>query len=125
MSMNYAGATRSRRGRKCRRILLLAAVVVLFVGLFLQITMLSRISSQNKQAAQLEREIVELSANAENLEVSINQYHNLESIAARAQQLGMEQPDETQIRVVNVAQNHMEDTSIQTADANGGEKVIQ
>lgn len=125
MSMNYAGATRSRRGRKRSRILLFAAVVVLFVGTFLQITMLSRISSQNKQAAQLEREIVELSANAENLEVSINQYHNLESIAARAQQLGMEQPDETQIRVVNVAQNHMEDTSIQTADADGGEKVIQ
>lgn len=125
MSMNYARSTRSRRRKTCSRILLLAAAIVLFAGLFVQISMLSRISSQSKQAAKLEREIVELSASAENLEVSINQYHNLETIAARAQQLGMEQPDETQIRVVNVARNHMEDTSIQTADASGGEKVIQ
>ena len=36
----------------------------------------------------------------------------------------MEQPDETQIRVVNVAKINQEDTSTQTAGSFGGEKVL-
>lgn len=123
--MSYARSRGFRRKNAWNRALIFAAALVLFAGLFVQITMLSRISSQNKQAAKLEKEIVELNASAENLEVSINQYHNLETIAARAQLMGMEQPDETQIRVVSVAREHAEDTSIQTADASGGEKVMQ
>jgi len=114
---------RSRREAAISRILMLAVAVVLVAGLFAQITMLARISSQSKQVSRLEKEITELSANAENLELSINQYHNLENIAARAQQLGMEQPDETQIRVVTVACGE-EDTSIQTVEAIDGEKVL-
>lgn len=125
MSMGFAKTGRSKRRNGWNRLLLIAVAAVLFAGLFVQITMLSRISSQNKQAAKLEREIMELSASAENLEVSINQYHNLETIAARAQQLGMEQADETQIRVISVSHVNMEDTSTQTVDANGGEKAIQ
>ena len=119
---------RSQRERRTiarnRRLLILAALV-LFAGLFLQITMLSRISLQTKRASAVEKELVELNANAQNLELSINQYHNLEAIAARAQQLGMEQPDETQIRVVSVASgNNAQNTSIQTAGETGGEKVL-
>lgn len=102
---------------------MMLAAVVLFAGLFAQITMLSRISSQSKRASAVEREIAELSASAENLELSINQYHNLEAIAARARQMGMEQPDETQIRVVRVARVNAQDTSTQTAERSGGEKV--
>ena len=125
MSMGYTKTRRSKRETAWSRALLIVAALVLFAGLFVQITMLSRISSQSKQAAKLEKEIVELSASAENLEVSINQYHNLETIAARAQQLGMEQPDETQIRVVSVASgNNAQNTSIQTAGETGGEKVL-
>lgn len=126
MSMGRAKPKRSRRDAAWSRALLVMAAVVLFAGLFVQITMLSRISSQAKQAAKLEREIVELSASAENLEVSINQYHNLKDIAVRAQQLGMEEPDETQIRVVNVANaGHAEYTSNQTAAAVGGEQDLK
>lgn len=122
--MRSLGYDRARKMSARSRMLMLLAGLILFAGLFLQITMLSRISLQSKRAAALERELVELSANAENLELSINQYHNLEVIAARAQQLGMEQPDETQIRVVSVARIQPEDTSTQTAEGFGGEKVL-
>ena len=123
MSMRSVQSARQERMAARNRRLLILAAIVLFAGLFLQITMLSRISLQSKRASAVERELVELSANAENLELSINQYHNLEAIAARARQMGMEQPDETQIRVVNVAQIR-EDTSTQTAEGFGGEKVL-
>ena len=122
--MRSLGYDRARKMSARSRMLMILAGLILFAGLFLQITMLSRISLQSKRAAALERELVELSANAENLELSINQYHNLEVIAARAQQLGMEQPDETQIRVVSVAKINREDTSTQTAEGFGGEKVL-
>lgn len=124
MSMRYSRQARSARQAARGRKLMILAAAVLFVGLFVQITMLSRISYQNKRASALERELTELSANAENLELSINQYHNLEAIAARAKQMGMEQPDETQIRVVRVARNDMQDTSAQSAENLGGEKVL-
>ena len=123
MSMHNAQQGGRRRKRLLGRILFAAAAAVLVAGLFLQITMLARISDQTKQAAALEREIVELSANAENLQLTISQHHNLETIAARAQQLGMERPDETQIRVVRVAYGN-EDTSIHTVEAIDGEKVL-
>ena len=101
MSMGYTKTRRSKRQTAWSRVLLIVAALILFAGLFVQITMLSRISSQS------------------------NQYHNLETIAARAQQLGMEQPDETQIRVVSVASgNNAQNTSIQTAGETGGEKVL-
>ena len=124
MSMQGVRSQRERRTIARNRRLLILAALVLFAGLFLQITMLSRISLQSKRASAVERELIELNANAENLELSINQYHNLEAIAARAQQLGMEQPDETQIRVVSVARIQPEDTSTQTAEGFGGEKVL-
>ena len=124
MSMQGVRSQRERRTIARNRRLLILAALVLFAGLFLQITMLSRISLQSKRASAVERELIELNANAENLELSINQYHNLEAIAARAQQLGMEQPDETQIRVVSVAKINREDTSTQTAEGFGGEKVL-
>lgn len=124
MSMGRTGARNARRENAWNRLLLILAAAVLLTGLFVQITMLSRISSQNKQASALEKEIVELSANAENLELSINQYHNLEAIAARARQLGMEQPNETQIRVVSVARSNHGNTSAQSAERIDGEKAM-
>ena len=123
MNMRYAQPRRSKRETAWNRVLLILAAAVLFVGLFMQITMLSRISSQSKQASALEREIVELSANAENLELSINQYHNLDAIEMRARQLGMEEPTDTQIRVVSVVQTESENTSIQAIELIDGEKV--
>lgn len=123
MNMRCAQPRRFGRRAAWNRRLLIVAALVLFAGLFLQITMLARISSQSKQASALEREIMELSASAENLELSINQYHNLDAIEQRARQLGMEQPGDTQIRVVRVAQSETENTSAQTVERIDGEKV--
>ena len=122
MSMGYTKIRRSKRETAWIRALLIVAALVLFAGLFVQITMLSRISSQSKQAAKLEKEIVELSASAENLEVSINQYHNLETIGDRARELGMEEPVDDQLRVVNLPQV-VGDTSTQTVANSEGEKI--
>ena len=85
-----------------RRLLLLAAAAVLFAGMFAQITVLSLISEKSKAASVFEREISTLQREMGQMELAVNQLHNLESIAARAQELGMEQPDESQIRVINV-----------------------
>ena len=122
MTMQNAKSARRRRDAIRSRALLILAGIILFSGLFVQITMLARISSQSKRASSLEGEIEELSASAENLELSINQYHNLDSIAVRARQLGMGQPNETQIRVVSVARN-VEDTSTQAAGNFGAESI--
>ena len=114
---------RSRKRKASSRALLVLACAVLFAGMFMQVTMLARVSSQSKRASTLESEIEELSANAENLELSINQFHNLDSIAVRARQLGMEQPSEGQIRVVNVARGSAPDASTQAAGITGAEGI--
>ena len=123
--MNGHQQRRSRRGAGRRRALILLAASVLFAGLFMQISMLSRISAQIKRAAALEKEISELNASAENLELCINQYHNLDSIAARARQLGMQKPDASQIRVVRVEKPSNENTSVQAAEAADGLSAVK
>ena len=112
---------RNRRSRS--RKLLIVAAVVLFVGLFVQITMLARISGENKRAAKLEKEITRLASDAENLELVINKYHNLEDIEAKARRLGMDLPDETQIRVVSVA-GIEGNGAVQTAERIGEEEIV-
>ena len=68
---------RARRGRVAK--LLLAGV--LFVGLFIHIGMLAGISGETKRADALGREMVELSAQRDNLEVSLSMLKNPERIA--------------------------------------------
>ena len=124
MNMQYTQSQRVRREAARSKTLLIVAAVILLAGLFLQITMLARISSQNKAVSAMEREIVELNASADNLELSINQYHNLEQIAVRAQQMGMSRPSDAQIRVVSVARSNAENTSTQKAELIGGEEIL-
>ena len=111
---------RSRRAREQRvsRLLMVVFAFVLFIGVVAQIAMMARLSGQNKRVVETQREVRSLSASADNLNLSLNQYHNLERIAARAQQLGMEQPDETQLRVVNLPAL-ADSTTAQSAE-NGG-----
>jgi len=123
MNMQYTQSQRIRRDAAHSRVLLVIAAMILVAGLFLQITMLAKISSQNKAAAAMEKEIIELSASADNLELSINQHHNLQQIAVRAQQLGMSRPTESQIRVVSVARS-AGNTFTQTAENIGGEEIL-
>ena len=107
--------------RQMRQLMIVTAIV-LFAGLLLQITMLARVSGQNKRAAQAEAEIERLSSEAENLELVINEYHNLDDISVKAQRLGMSKPDASQIRVVSVALVE-ENPSIQTAERIGEEVI--
>ena len=121
--MNGKRVSRRTRERQTSRILMIAFALVLFIGVFAQIAMMAKLSSQNKQVVETRKEIKALSASADNLNLGLNQYHNLERIAARAQQLGMEQPDETQLRVVNLP-TLIDGTSTQSADSTGAEEMI-
>ena len=120
--MNRAKVSRRTRERRLNRLLMVAFALVLFIGVFTQIAMMARLSGQNKQAVETEKEIRALSASADNLNLSLNQYHNLDRIAARARQLGMEQPDETQLRVVNLP-TVIDSTSTQSAENIGAEEI--
>lgn len=91
-----------RMGGQKRRWMLALLAATLFIGSFAQLTMLSRLSALGKQAAALERELARMKTEAGSLELCVNQYHNLESIALRAQEMGMEQPDKTQLRAAQL-----------------------
>ena len=121
--MNRMRTSRRLRERKMNRALMIAFALVLFIGVFAQIAMMAKLSGQNKQVVETRKEIKALSASADNLNLGLSQYHNLERIAARAQQLGMEQPDETQLRVVNLP-TVIDSTSTQSADSSGAEEMI-
>ena len=110
------------RERRLSRALMIAFAVVLALGVCSQIAMMARLSGQNKRVVETQKEIKALNASAENLNLSLNQYHNLDRIALRAQQLGMEQPDETQLRVVNLP-TLIDSTSTQSADNSGAEEI--
>ena len=123
MTGSWQGQTRVRRERRLTKVLLIAAALVFFCGLFGQIALRAQLSGQNKQLASLEKEIQALSANAANLDLSINQRHNLDEIGRKAILLGMEQPDESRLRVVSLPQANGE-TSAQTVLNDGGEEKI-
>ena len=120
--MNRMRASRRMRERRLSRALMIAFAVVLFLGVCSQIAMMARLSGQNKRIYETQREIRALGASADNLNLSLSQYHNLERIAARAEQLGMSQPDETQLRVVNLPAL-TDSTSTQSADSSGAEEI--
>ena len=111
---------RRRPDARSRRLVTLLAVVVL-VGVALQITMLARISGRQKQQAAMDREIRALNAQVENMNLSMSSFHNLDRVAARAKQLGMGQPTDAQIRVVNLP--GLQETSTQSAEAIGAEEM--
>ena len=122
--MNRSQTKRSRqeRIRHANRTLIMVFVAVLVIGAFTQIAMIARITGQNKQVQAVELQIRDLSANAENLNLSLNQFKNLERVAARAEKLGMEQPTEGQIRVVRLPAA-LENTSTQSAGNTSAEEM--
>ena len=122
--MNRSQTKRSLRQkeRRANRILVIVFAAVLFVGLFSQVAMVARLSGQAKVTRSVEREIRDLSANADNLNLSLNQFRNLDRVAMRARQLGMEQPSEGQIRVVSLP-GMLQNTSTQSAENIGAEEM--
>ncbi len=98
MSMRYSQNKRKSRLRVWRVLL----VIVLFAGLFVQITMLSRISAQNKRASAVRSEITALTYQIENLERDISGYRNSDQLEDLARAMGMQDPDPEQLRYISV-----------------------
>ena len=122
MIRSHAKRSRQEQRRRVNRMLIMAFVAVMVVGAFAQIAMIARVTGQNKQVRAIEREIRDLSANADNLNLSLNQFRSLDRVAMRAQQLGMEQPAEGQIRVVSLP-GMLQNTSTQSAENIGAEEM--
>ena len=122
--MNGSKVLTSRRERErlMSRGLLVLTALVLFLGLFAQVGVRAQLSSQAKQIAAVEAEIKALGAEAGNLDMNINQHHNLEEISKRAIALGMEEPDQSQLRAINLPV-YYGNTTVQTASNGGGEEM--
>ena len=107
------GSTKREREKLLSRAMMILAALVLIAGLIFQISMRARVSAQSKEIASVQRQIQTLNADIMNLNLCINQSHNLEAIAARAPALGMEKIDESRVRVVSLYAPAT-DTSAQT-----------
>ena len=116
-------ARRKKREAAWNRALLVAAGVLLLAGLFGQITMLSQISYQNKRASAVAKEIEGLYADVDNLELQIGWFSDPKDIKEKAAKLGMQLPDSTQLRVVNVALQTAEDVPTQATENIGAESI--
>ena len=100
--MNRTQTSGRFRERRLNRGLMIAFAAVVLLGVIAQITMMAQLSNQSKQTYAARSESRELTSRIQNLNRSLGQFHNRERIAARAQALGMQLPDETQLRVVNL-----------------------
>jgi cell division protein FtsL len=80
----------------------IALGALLFIGLFMQICMLAEISGKNKEIASVNKDISTLSAEKDNLELKIAQYAQLSRIEERALALGMQWPEDDQLRVISL-----------------------
>ncbi|MBQ8972322.1 MAG: hypothetical protein IJ074_04505 [Clostridia bacterium] len=63
-----------------------------------------RLGGQNRELRAVENELEQLERETQNLEMCIRQAYNLNSIGQRAELLGMQQPEEEQLRVIRLPQ---------------------
>jgi cell division protein FtsL len=84
------------------RVFKLALGIMLFAGLYMQISMLAEISGKTKEISRVERDIKELSAGADNLALQLAQLTKLSRIEERALELGMQWPEDGQLRVISI-----------------------
>ena len=124
--MNRSNNRRSRaeQQRRVTKKFFIAFVVVLIVCLAAQITMLARVYGQNKRINALDREAYKLHCDAENLELVLNRLNNRDHLTYAAKELGMVEPDPSQIRVVNLP-DIVGDTSAQSAENISAEEMNQ
>ena len=101
--MNRMQTSSRLREQKLNRGLMIAFAVVVLLGVIAQITMMAQLSTQSKQTYALRSESKELTSRIQNLNRSLEQFHNRDRIRAKAKSLGMQLPDETQLRVVNLS----------------------
>lgn len=121
MDRTKQSGRRMRRERRQTQMLLIAAAIVMFCGLFAQISVRAQIAAQAKQIAAVQAQIHTLSAEADNLTLCINQHHDLKTIGIRALAMGMRNPTEDQLRVVTLPAAG--NTSTQTVVNIDGEEI--
>lgn len=113
---------RMRKEQLLIKVLLVAAAVVLFCGLFAQIAVRAQVSGQVKEIAAMQARIDAMEADAANIRLCINQHHNLEEIGKRAVALGMEELTDDRLRVVNLPATDG-NTFTQTVANTDGEEI--
>jgi cell division protein FtsL len=91
------------------------ACVVLIGGLVMQICMLAAVSSRTKATAQVNANIKQLSAEKDNYNVKLAGFYQRANIEERAMELGMQWPDNDQLRVISIPSEY-KDTSTHTAE---------
>ena len=100
--MNRTQTSGRQREQKLNRWLMAVFAAVVLLGVIVQITMMVKLSDQSKRTHTIRQETVNLESRIENLTLNLNKYANQDRITARAKALGMQLPDETQLRVVNL-----------------------
>ena len=116
--MHNSGGQREHR---LNRRLMIAFAAVVLLSVIAQITMLALISDQSKATYAARKASRELTSRIQNLNHSLEQYHNRDRITAKAQALGMQLPDETQLRVVNLSGLSYSTTAQSAENAGAGE----
>ena len=122
--MNHGSTRRSRQEERSRatRRMIIAFAIVLFVCMFAQVFMISRLARQNKDIRAVEARIKALNADAKNYELALSQLGDPDRVGRRAAALGMVQPGEKQIRVVNLP-DIVDNTSAQSAENTSAEEM--
>ena len=98
-----------------RRVLKCLVCLMLVGGLVTQICLLAEISGKTKEIARVNAETERLSAQKDNLEVQLASFRSTERIRREAMELGMQLPEEDQLRVISIPQ----EASTHTAEIAG------
>lgn len=105
------GAPRAARRKLAgrNRLLMYATLGVLVVCLFLQVNRYAQMAAQTKRISKLVNEIKQLETDRTNLELRLSARANIERVRDAAMyNLGMDYPDEGQVRVVTLTALHPE-----------------
>lgn len=95
------------------RLMPLLVAALLFACMFARITMLACLAEKSKLVFRLDTQSERAKIRISQLELNLSELHDLETIAARAAELGMMRPSVEQIRVLRIE-------SIRDTPAEGG-----
>jgi len=100
------------------RILKGAACFILVAGIIMQIFMLVEINGVNKEHNKTETEIINMTAERDNMKLRLAGFERTTWIEQRAIELGMQWPTDTQLRVIAVPREYHNATT-HTAEITG------
>ena len=119
--MNRTPASGRQREQKLNRWLMTAFAAVVLLGVIAQITMMAKLSIQSKQTYATQTEVENLENRIKNLNHSLEQFHNHDRIRAKAQSLGMQLPEDTQLRTVSLSGLSYSTTAQSAVNSGAGE----